>query len=143
MPAATLERYFPQLAAAGYAITSNIDPEYNCAAFAADETEEWWDPYNPDGVWPNDIDRDIEIRCFLELFERQGFTVCADSSLEAGYEKVVFYTDGGEFRHVARQLPDGRWKSKLGELEDIEHDTLDALICQNYGNPTHFMRRAT
>lgn len=33
----------------------------------------------------------------------------------------------GEPTHAARQLPSGAWTSKLGEWEDIEHDTLEAL----------------
>lgn len=33
--------------------------------------------------------------------------------------------------HMARQLPDGTWSSKLGPNEDITHFTLDAL--ESYG----------
>lgn len=52
-----------------------------------------------------------------------------------------------EISHVARQLPDGRWTSKLGPDEDIEHNDLHALegdvgvypLC--YGVVIRFMRR--
>ena len=47
----------------------------------------------------------------------------------------------GEFTHVALQLPTGRWTSKLGGLEDIEHDTLKALEGIDYGEPVRFMKR--
>ena len=119
MPAAVLERIFPNLRAGGYTITSPIDPEYNCAAFAAGESEEWWDPYSPDGVWPSAVDRDVFLQNFELVFELEGFEICADGSVEQGFEKIVLYADAvGEFCHAARQLPSGAWMSKLGELEE-------------------------
>lgn len=48
--------------------------------------------------------------------------------LEEGLVKVAIYADEEDIpQHAARQLADGRWVSKLGDLEDIEHTTLDAL----------------
>lgn len=35
---------------------------------------------------------------------------------------------------MARQLPNGRWTSKLGEVEDIEHDLSD-LEYESDDNP--------
>lgn len=40
-----------------------------------------------------------------------------------------------------RQLPDGKWTSKLGALEDIEHDRLDALEGDDYGRVVAYMKR--
>jgi hypothetical protein len=57
--------------------------------------------------------------------------------------KVAIYASGGELTHAARQLPDGQWTSKLGDLEDIEHDTLEALKCEEYGKPVLIMRKAS
>ena len=59
--------------------------------------------------------------------------MCSDSSLEAGYEKIAIYVKDGIPTHAARQLGDGRWTSKLGKYEDIEHDSLDALNGDGYG----------
>ena len=62
--------------------------------------------------------------------------------LEDGYEKVVFYSDeNGTPTHFARQLTSGKWTSKLGNLNDIEHDTLDSLICARYGKPGLVLKR--
>jgi hypothetical protein len=48
--------------------------------------------------------------------------------LEHGVEKVAIYVDcDGVPTHAARQLADGTWTSKLGEWEDIQHDTLEAM----------------
>jgi hypothetical protein len=58
-----------------------------------------------------------------------------------GLEKVALYADAnGCPTHVARQLPNGRWTSKLGELEDIEHD-LPALEGDLYGSVTLVLKR--
>jgi hypothetical protein len=46
---------------------------------------------------------------------------------------VALYADGqGVPLHAARQWPDGRWTSKLGAMEDIEH-ALQDLVGSEYG----------
>ena len=51
---------------------------------------------------------------------------CDGQDLETDFDKIaVFANDQGIPTHAARQLPSGRWSSKLGELEDIEHDLRD------------------
>jgi len=49
--------------------------------------------------------------------------------------------DSQEFRHVAAQLPGGRWTSKLGDWEDIEHVSLDVLRGPIYGTHYILMKR--
>jgi hypothetical protein len=70
-----------------------------------------------------------------------------------GYEKVDLYIDDSNedepFSHVARQLPDGKWTSKLGPDEDLTHDTVDALEGDTlqhpraYGRVERVMKRRT
>ena len=43
--------------------------------------------------------------------------------------------------HAARQLSDGRWTSKLGELVDIEHPDLADVAGGIYGQPNLYMER--
>jgi hypothetical protein len=43
-------------------------------------------------------------------------------------------------KHAARQLPSGRWTSKIGVLEDIEHSLRD-LEGDEYGTATVLMKR--
>jgi hypothetical protein len=43
--------------------------------------------------------------------------------------------------HAARQLGTGRWTSKLGPDEDIEHDDVDALEGDHYGVVVRIMKR--
>ncbi len=64
----------------------------------------------------------------IKLYERLGFERCDSDETEEGFDKVALYSAASRFVHVARQLKDGRWTSKLGEHEDVEHDTLAVLL---------------
>ena len=41
-----------------------------------------------------------------------------------------------------RQLPDGRWTSKLGKAEDIEHESPDDVAGRIYGEVDEFLKRS-
>ena len=69
-----------------------------------------------------------------------GFSKCPDGTVEVGYEKVVIYSDGDNFRHIAKQQTDGSWSSKLGRLDDISH-SVDGLLDSSYGTASIFMKR--
>ena len=80
-------------------------------------------------------------------FRWLGYVRSDNSRLEPGFEKVALYADGGSPKHMARQLPDGKWTSKCGGAEDITHDTLDALESfgpppgGHYGTPVLYLKR--
>ena len=57
-----------------------------------------------------------------------------------GVEKVCLYEKGGVPTHAARPLQSGRWKSKLGPDEDVEHD-LSELEGKRYGRPAAWFAR--
>lgn len=104
----------------------------------------WWEPTDPPQPgyhWPAGASKTPTLDAVIEVFRARGYEPCPDSRPEAGYEKIAVYTADGEFTHVARLLPTGRWASKLGAFEDIEHDTLDGLAGGEYGTPSHFLRR--
>lgn len=144
---ASRERAFPKLAAAGYTKTSDETPpngEYNCIAWAAADTSHgfWWP--HPDGYWPFWLRRELTIECFVRAFRWLGYRKCGHSRREFAYEKVALYALGSVPTHMARQLRDGTWTSKLGHWEDIVHFTLDALESYGsnaYGRPVLYMRR--
>ena len=79
----------------------------------------------------------------MRLFAGEGFSLCDDDGLDPGYEKIAIYALVGQFTHVARQLKDGRWTSKLGALEDITHPSLASLSEGIYGFVHCIMRRAS
>lgn len=127
---AVLERFFPALKEHAYRITSPRTNRYNCAAWANGVAMKWWQPM-PGYYWPTGIATDGTADSYIELFVRCEFALCGDGSLEADMEKIALYADGYAFKHVARQLSDGKWTSKLGSLEDIEHESLDALSAES------------
>jgi len=136
------EALFPDLTRTGYRVTSPSDAVYNCVAWAAGLTDSWWWP-DPDGFdyWPTGIDRDRTVPAFTAALSTVGYSPCGDGLLETGWEKAAIYaTDEGP-THAARQLPDGRWTSKLGPDEDIEH-ALEGLCGAAYGVVVQFLRRA-
>jgi hypothetical protein len=138
---ATLEGYFPNLAPTGYDVTSPADGVYNCIAWAAGVTDAWWWPDPMDlTAWPAAARREETIPAFVEAFETLGFVPCAADALEIGFEKIALYALAEVPRHAARQLPNGRWTSKLGELEDIEH-TLEGLVGDWYGSVVQILKR--
>lgn len=70
------------------------------------------------------------------------YKVCDDGQPEPGVEKLAIYVDDNDVpQHVARQLPDGNWTSKLGKGEDIQHNSLDSLEGDLYGKVAIFMMR--
>jgi hypothetical protein len=81
------------------------------------------------------------VAAFQQAFASLGYELCANANLETGFEKIALYAIGGIPTHAARQLRDGRWVSKLGELEDIEHASLDVLTGAVYGEVAAVLRR--
>jgi len=135
------ENLFPDLVRTGYHITIPPDPIYNCIAHAAGVTNQWWWP-DPDGFdyWPPGAVRERTLEAFLQAFATVGYSPCADGSLEPGWVKVaLFATDEGP-AHAARQLRNGRWTSKLGPDNNIEH-ALEGLFSPSYGTVVQFLRR--
>lgn len=138
-----LERLFPHLRGAPYEITSPAQPDYNCIAWAAGDSSRWWEP---DGFglyyWPESVPRKYTLEAYTEAFRRIGFEVCEDSTVEPGWEKVaIFVGADGMPTHAARQLPEGKWASKLGKREDIEHPQLNDVSGTYYGKAVRILHR--
>jgi hypothetical protein len=138
-----LEEIFPRLAKGDYSVTSPRDRDYNCVAWAAGDTRRWWWP-GPDTereYWPPGVRREETLSALQEAFASLGYAPCDDEGLEVGFDKVALFADAENVpMHVARQLPTGRWTSKLGTLEDIEHALRD-LEGYSYGAVVLFLKR--
>jgi len=138
---AELESIFPGLRITPYGVTSPVDENYNCISHAANDPDRpfWWWP-TTDAYWPDDL-MDDSVDNFTRIFcEHLGYGVCTDGELEAGYEKVAIYAVGSRTTHMARQLPDGSWTSKLGQNRDISH-TLPGVENKDYGTVVRFLKR--
>jgi hypothetical protein len=134
---------FPNLAATGYQITSPTTPSYNCFAWAAGEDQRWWNPLEPENpyYWVDGVPAELTISAFIQAYGTLGYKPCEDPSFEASCEKIALYaTPDGEVTHATRQLRTGKWTSKLGRWEDIEHE-LEGLVCEMYGSVQQILKR--
>jgi hypothetical protein len=143
------EAYFPNLQRDQYEVTSNETATYNCIAHAAGKDDNWWWPAPSPAYWPEGLAREETLESFVLAYTVEGYAVCETQNrgLESGIEKVAVYVDSdGIPTHAARQLVDGNWTSKLGEWEDIQHNTLEAMedsrdLGLGYGKVALILRR--
>ncbi len=141
-------RYLPGLEVGSYEITSETSDEYNCIAWALGETHRRWDPlgFVPD-YWPQDLPQSDQVVAIQAALAMRGFESCDDGTLEEGVEKIALFADGSTIKHVARQLPSGRWTSKLGDHCDVEHELGDLVRIRSatwgfrYGEVVAYMGR--
>lgn len=136
-----LEEFFPNLVGSGYEITGEASGVYNCIAWVLGITSEPWDALDPGAYWPPSLARNDLVFTVMQLFADEGYSLCDDDALESGYEKIAIYSFIGQFTHAAKQLPDGRWTSKMGKGERITHPSLASLSRGIYGNVHCIMRR--
>jgi hypothetical protein len=137
-----IEKIFPLLTEENYRITSPLDVNYNCIAWAACIDHLWWQPdltYNY--FWPEGVLRKYTIEQYIEAYTTVGFEICDSDQFENEFEKLAIFVDqNGIPKHAARQLDHGIWTSKLGQSYDISH-ALHALDGEQYGFPKVFMKR--
>jgi hypothetical protein len=140
---------FPLLTDADWLVPpSPASKRYNCFAWSVGRTNrKWWnDPWGI-GEWFPGIPREPfpTVPGFTAAYASIGYVVCADGTLEAGFEKIALYAKLGQFgimpTHAAYQLSNGNWTSKLGDFEDIEHFRVDKLHGPQYGTVAQYLRR--
>jgi hypothetical protein len=137
-----IARIFPNLEL-DYVETSCETDVYNCIAWSFYDTRQWWWPTPRYGnFWLELVPRDNQVSTVVKMFELHGYVTCDGAEMESGYEKVAIYErpDSG-VEHVARQLRDGYWTSKLGEWEDIRHRTAKSVECADYGRVVQYLKR--
>ena len=139
-----LEAIFPALQSGDYRVTSPVDKRYNCIAYAAGDMDNWWWPLPADlkeVYWPAGVTRAETVAAFRDAFASLGFAECLSADLEANSEKIALFANDQAFPlHAARQQSNGRWSSKLGEQEDIDH-VLHDLEGTAYGKVVLIMKR--
>ena len=150
MPKKELRGLFPNIKRTRLDLTSEMDGNYNCAAWAIDDDQRWYEPYGmilptstPEYHRPEGLPHNSKPETYVSFFELYGYELADDETLEDGYTKIALYVRDGEFRHVARQVSRHRWTSKVGEQEDIEH-ALRALEKDGphaYGIVSIFMKK--
>jgi hypothetical protein len=113
--------------------------DYNCIAWIEKNEEDWIQFYDEFGRLIKNPER------YIHHFSQLGYAPTNNGNLETGKQKIAIYiaSSSNRFKHVARQLEDGRWTSKLGEWEDIEHNTAENLLGGSYGDILKFMEKMT
>ncbi|MGL4552179.1 MAG: DUF7689 domain-containing protein, partial [Gemmataceae bacterium] len=106
------------------------------------ESDRWWWP-DPMGAayWPPGVPREETLPASLAAFATLGYAPASNHDPEPDIGKVAVYARSGLPTHAARQLPGGRWTSKLGQAEDIEHALAD-LVGAVYGDVAVLLARA-
>lgn len=141
-PVEVYEESWPHLTKNNFEPASPCDPWYNCIAYATSTTHVRWWPGVTGYFWPNSnpawtVENFKDTFCSYPL----RYEECDSDAHEPDYEKVALYTLDGVPTHMARQREDGKWVSKLGDLEDIVHEKLDVLNDGIYGKPEKYFKR--
>jgi hypothetical protein len=138
-----IQQLFPRLREGEFQITSQRDTRYNCVAWAAGDMRRWWWPAeSPFAFWPPKVKREESISSFIDAFGTLGYELTDSSDHEEEIEKVAIFASADRIpTHVARQLADGSWTSKLGRLEDIAHVEVGSVGGSDYGEVAAFLRR--
>lgn len=135
-----IERVFPGLRLSAWLLTSRADPRYNCIAWAAHDSQRFWWPDLP-YYWPPGTPREVTRAAFLACFASLGFGECDSDVLVPRVEKIALFEKDQRPTHMARQLANGQWSSKLGGRHDISHRLRD-LEGPLYGNVAAILCRA-
>jgi HAMP domain-containing protein len=149
-----IKRVFENLKDGEFEITSPFDAKYNCIAHAAEKNDKWWWSVDKammgnDVFWFNNVPSEATLDNFVKAFGKLGYQPCKTDKLEKSFEKVAIfvstkdeiYAPKGSVTHMARQLSDGKWTSKLGKDVDISHNTLQAIEGKVYGIVKQILKR--
>ena len=125
--------------------SNNNNYNYNCIAWAAGINDEWWWPVGRE-YWPPKVPRKLIVTAFVQAFGTRGYVKCKNGNHEEGFEKIAIYANKaatGKWvpEHAARQSSNGKWTSKMGLDEDIEHQSVNDVCGPEYGKAVCFMRR--
>jgi hypothetical protein len=124
--------------------TSDRDRRYNCLAWVVGDTSKQWVPGGEPVTtrWPAGAPRELALEAIVASYKLLGFVQCEGVEVIAEVEFVALFVDGdGDVIHAARQLPSGKWTSKIGLWEDIEHDDLESIEGGEYGRVGAVLRR--
>jgi hypothetical protein len=132
---------FPNLTDSNHRNTSEPTKSYNCFGWALSGGEMLIAPL-PGYFWPKSAPRNLKLASLAIVADAFGYSRCENGVFEEGIEKIALYglVDGVD--HAARQLQtNGRWTSKRGLEDDIEHDTAECISGGKYGQVLAYFSR--
>jgi len=125
------------------AFTSKSTFEYNCVGYAVGDFR-WWHPAEQkEHYWPEGVARNFLAQTYVDALKTVHFEECPiqTDAQEPGFEKFALFHKAHKFTHIAIIAADGVWKSKLGNLEDIEHPPAVRSKFGSYGLIFKYLRR--
>lgn len=130
-----------------FIITSPKTRAYNCISWATEHDDMWyWPPLgskpDDDEYWPAELADDTRIETFISAMELEGFRRCPSDDTDTNCTRIALYSKDGDCTHASRQLPNGRWTSKLGFWHDIQHSNPEALEGEIYGSIYCYMKKS-
>ena len=133
----TSRRSFPRAKRIGLPRDQSTAAKIQLYRLGAGDRRRWWWPDPPPDdegyYWPPGVSNEETVAAFVAAFATLGYIPCDGDRVEAGQQRIALYAaPDGVPTHAARQLPNGRWTSKLGRWEDIEH-RLPHLEGETYG----------
>lgn len=131
---------FPNSFEYPFEITSPETATYNCVAWALSDFDHWWEA-DENCLWLENIEYSQSLTAFIALFEKFNFEVSENLLFEEGFEKIALFSiDNITCEHVARQIDDNLWTSKLGVSYDVSHQ-IQALENGIYGQIVLILKR--
>jgi hypothetical protein len=131
---------FPNSFSEPFSITSAETPQYNCVAWALDDMENWWEA-DEDYLWLDHLHWDNSLSTMQHFFQHFGFDPIDKPNFNNGIEKIALFSENGiNCTHVAKQLPNNIWTSKLGVSHDVTH-TLSAMEKGIYGDVAMILQK--
>lgn len=130
-----IRRHFPNLTNESLQIKSRQTDDYNCVAWAVGIDDDWIQFKDEYG------NLDVNLSTYIKYFQALGFSITEDRAFVNGIHRIAIYYVSGEFKHVSFQLADGIWASKMGDWEDIHHQTLESLVGPSYGTELTIMQK--
>jgi hypothetical protein len=143
-PERRMQDWFSGPQPGAFKIIGNLTSGYNCFAWAAGNTSRRWEPFKSDGFyWPDGVPEAETLEAYVQAYATLGYRRCDSAHVERRYEKIAIYVKDGVPSHAARQLPNGRWTSKIGDWELVEHDycALEGNRRDEYGEIVEILRR--
>jgi len=135
-----IEKSFPNSYKEPFEITSSETPDYNCLAWALNDNSKWYES-DDDYFWFNDIARDNLLTTIQKIFENLGFHQTNFAKYQIDYERIALFSiDNNECSHLARQIDEDKWTSKLGSSYDVNH-SIKSIENGIYGNAVIFLER--
>lgn len=132
---------FPNSALEPFEVTSIATGNYNCIAWALEQTNRNYWPQPEDFFdWLPGVPRIENLESFLIFFKTAGYEVCENGLPESGFQKIALFAKDELPTHAARQLSEDTWTSKLGVLEDVRHSLLN-ISGGLYGEVVVYMKR--